>query len=206
MFKWILNAVKWWTLGLAVWQLISGYKKEKTFKSEIDKAEWFDKLKIAWKYLFTTNKKLIEEVKIDELLEWVKTTASQAQDQVASIKKDEIIEKASHVKDQVLSKAEQTIEKVKTQAKGTRDDILAMLHSKLAIIEDELTSFESNAKEYAEDTRTEYYRQLASKFALFKKTVSRYVLEWALAAEEQFELESKLKYLTEKLEELKNGK
>lgn len=206
MLKWILTAIKWWAIGLATGQIISWYKKEKTFRSEFDNAEWFDKLRVAWKYLFNTNKKLIEETNLDAIVDSVKTTGAQAQKQVKAIKPEEMIEKANQVKDQVVEKAEQTIEKVKTQAKQSRDDIVAMLQSKLAIIEDELTSFESNAESYAEDTRTEYYRQLASKFALFKKTVAKYVLEWALAAEEQFELESKLKYLTEKLEELKSGK
>ena len=80
------------------------------------------------------------------------------------------------------------------------------MEKKLGIIEDELQTFESKSSTYADDIWTEYYRQLASKFALFKKTANRYIIDGALAAEEKFDVENKIKYISEKLENLKKMK
>jgi hypothetical protein len=188
MLKSLFSALKWTVLGLATGQLVSGYTKDKNFKSKVDSAKWLDKLKVAGEYLVSTNKKLIDETDIDSVVKNVKKTATQAHSQIKSVKSEEVIEN------------------VKTQAKHAWDSVIILLQKKLLLIEDEVVSFEENAKGYAEDTWTEYYRQLASKFALFKKSVTKYVVEWAIAAEEQFELEKKIKYLGEKLEGLKTRK
>lgn len=188
MLRWILNAIKWWAIWLATGQLVSAYSKDKTFKTKIKQAKGFEKLKVAGEYLVSTNKKLIQETDFHKVVEWVKETAHQSQKQLQSINPWEVVET------------------IKSQAKQQWNSIVVMLTEKISMIEEELEIFEMNAKEYAEDMWTEYYRQLASKFALFKKSVSKYILEGALAADEQFDLEHKIKILSGKLEALKRGK
>ena len=80
------------------------------------------------------------------------------------------------------------------------------LHEKINTIEWELSDFESRSLTYGEETRKEYYRQLASKLALLKKTALKHISQGVLVAEEQFDLENKIKYMSEKLEELKSNR
>ncbi len=178
----LFNALKRSILGVATGQLISGYKKDKGFKSKVDAAKGLDKLKIAWEYLVSTNKELIDETNLDSVVKNVKQTTGEARKQIKQLDTKKMISKA------------------KTQ----RNSIVAMLQEKIVSIEAELVEFEDNAKEYAEDKRIEYYRQLSSKFALFKKTVTKYALQWALAAEEKFDVEQKIKFIGEKLDQLKS--
>lgn len=206
MFKWIFNAVKWWAIGLAAGQLISGYKKEKTFKSEFDDAVWFGKVSVARKYLLRTNKKLIDETKLDTLLEWVKTTASEAQEQIKHIKKEEVFTKVKAAANKAEELGVATLERTKTVVKNQINLLIPELKLKLRNIESQLEQFESQAAHYIEEERTEQYRQIASKFALWKKTVSKYISDGIIDVEEKFELEAKVKYLSEKLEGLKSRK
>ena len=189
----LFNALKRTVIGLATGQLVSGYSKDKNFKSKVDHAPWFNKLKVAREYLVDTNKKLINETDLDTTLESIKKTASQAQDQVKNIDKQ-----------QVIKDIKSSAKNVAFQAGQKRDDILTMLQEKLWAIETEVEDFETNAKDYVEETRTEYYRQIASKFALYKKTVTKYIIDWAISADKQFDLEKKIQFIADKLEKLKH--
>lgn len=182
--RWLINAIKWWAIGLATGQIISGYAKDKTFKGKVDGAKWLNKFKVARDYLVSTNKKLIEEVDTDNVVSSIKKTAHEAQTQIKQIDTKKVVQ----------------------QATQKRDDLVDMLQEKVVHLEEEVIEFEQNAKEYAEETWTEYYRQISSKFALFKKTVSKHILQWALAAEEQFGLEQKIKFLGDKLDHMKHQK
>ena len=178
MLNKILKVAKWWAIGIATAQLVSGYKNDKTFKTKLDKAEGVNKIKEAVNYLVSTNKKLFGEENLDELVEQIKKNTT-----VASVTK-----------------------KVAQKQTAVKENIVTNLEKKLGIIEDELQTFESKSSTYADDIWTEYYRQLASKFALFKKTANRYIIDGALAAEEKFDVENKIKYISEKLENLKKMK
>lgn len=210
MLRWLLNAIKWWTLGLATGQLISGYKKEKTFKQEFDSAQGFDKLSVARHYLIRTNKKIIDETKLDEVLESVKTTASQAQEQIQKVDKKElgakVVAEAKELTEEAKIIWKATFEKAKTAANQQINILIPELKLKLKNIESQLEHFEATAKEYIEEERTEQYRQIASKVALWKKTVSKAIVDGIVDVEEKFELEAKIKYLSEKLEGLKSRK
>lgn len=210
MLRWLLNAIKWWTLGLATGQLISGYRKEKTFKQDFDNAKGFEKLSVARHYLIKTNKKIIDETKLDEVLESVKVTASQAQEQVQKIDKKElgakIATEAKELTEEVKTFWQETFQKAKTAANHQINILIPELKLKLKNIESQLEHFETTAKDYIEEERTEQYRQIASKVALWKKTVSKAITDGLVNIEEKFELEAKVKYLSEKLENLKSGK
>ena len=139
-----------------------------------------NKLKVIRDYLLTTNKDLINTSHLNGILKKVKQTASNAQDQIDT-----------------------QINTLKPKVKNTFDDIMITIHEKLNTIEGELSDFESKSLTYGEETWTEYYRQLASKFALFKKTALKHISQGIFVAEEQFNLQQKIKYIGEKLEELK---
>ncbi|HMY80253.1 MAG TPA: hypothetical protein PK048_00210 [Candidatus Absconditabacterales bacterium] len=213
MLKSLFNALKWSAIGVAMGQLISGYQKDKTFKSKLHKAQGWNKLKEAWSYLVTHNKHLIENTNIDTLLEEIKTTASQAQkqlnqevDKVKNMNTDELITTVKTNTTKVINTGKAIKDKVITKAGQTRDEAMILFHKKYDHIETELQDFESKALTYGEESWTEYYRQIASKFALRKKSATKYLTDGVLAAEEQFDLEQKIKYLSHKLEELKTEK
>lgn len=210
MLRWLLNAIKRWALGLATGQLISGYKKEKTFKQEFDSAKGFDKLSVARHYLIKTNKKIIDETKLDEVLESVKVTASQAQEQIKKVDKKElgakVVAEARELTEEAKIIWKNTFEKAKIAASQQINILIPELKLKLKNIESQLEHFEATAKDYIEEERTEQYRQIASKVALWKKTVSKAITDGIVDVEEKFELEAKIKYLSEKLEGLKSGK
>lgn len=206
MLNKILKVAKWWAIGIATAQLVSGYKNDKTFKTKLDKAEGVNKIKEAVNYLVSTNKKLFGEENLDELVEQIKKNTT-----VASVTK--VAQKQTAVKENIVTNLEKVqlkfnnaADQINTKAKKTVGDAIILLEKKLGIIEDELQTFESKSSTYADDIWTEYYRQLASKFALFKKTANRYIIDGALAAEEKFDVENKIKYISEKLENLKKMK
>ena len=207
MLNKILKVAKWWAIGIATAQLVSGYKNDKTFKTKMDKAEGVNKIKEAVNYLVSTNKKLFGEENLDELVEQIKKNTT-----VASVTK-KVAQKQTAVKENIVTNLEKVqlkfnnaADQINTKAKKTVGDAIILLEKKLGIIEDELQTFESKSSTYADDIWTEYYRQLASKFALFKKTANRYIIDGALAAEEKFDVENKIKYISEKLENLKKMK
>ncbi len=207
MLNKILKVAKWWAIGIATAQLVSGYKNDKTFKTKLDKAEGVNKIKEAVNYLVSTNKKLFGEENLDELVEQIKKNTT-----VASVTK-KVAQKQTAVKENIVTNLEKVqlkfnnaADQINTKAKKTVGDAIILLEKKLGIIEDELQTFESKSSTYADDIWTEYYRQLASKFALFKKTANRYIIDGALAAEEKFDVENKIKYISEKLENLKKMK
>ena len=207
MLNKILKVAKWWAIGIATAQLVSGYKNDKTFKTKLDKAEGVNKIKEAVNYLASTNKKLFGEENLDELVEQIKKNTT-----VASVTK-KVAQKQTAVKENIVTNLEKVqlkfnnaADQINTKAKKTVGDAIILLEKKLGIIEDELQTFESKSSTYADDIWTEYYRQLASKFALFKKTANRYIIDGALAAEEKFDVENKIKYISEKLENLKKMK
>ncbi len=207
MLNKILKVAKWWAIGIATAQLVSGYKNDKTFKTKLDKAEGVNKIKEAVNYLVSTNKKLFGEENLDELVEQIKKNTT-----VASVTK-KVAQKQTAVKENIVTNLEKVqlkfnnaADQINTKAKKTVGDAIILLEKKLGIIEDELQTFESKSSTYADDIWTEYYRQLAWKFALYKKTANRYIIDGALAAEEKFDVENKIKYISEKLENLKKMK
>lgn len=210
MFRWLFNAIKRWALWLATGQLISAYNKEKTFKQQFDEAKWFNKLTIARNYLLKTNKKLVEETNLDSVLESVKTTATQAQEQIKTIDKKKIwakvAQKWKELANEATEIAQVQVDKVKNVVQNQIHLILPELKLKLKNIETQLDQFEERAKNYMEEERTEQYRQIASKVSLWKKTATKHISDGIIDIEEAFELEGKIKYLSEKLEELKSGK
>lgn len=207
MLNGILKVAKWWAIGIATAQLVSGYKKDKTFKTRLDKAEGVGKIKEALNYLVDTNKKLFEQGNLYEVVENIKQSST------ASTIRKKVIKKQTAVKENIVSNLEKVqlkfnnaADELNTKAKKTVGDAIILLEKKLGIIEDELETFESKSSTYADDTWTEYYRQLASKFALFKKTATRYMVDGALAAEEKFDVENKIKFIADRLEQLKKMK
>ncbi len=217
MFKTLFNVIKRWVIWIATSQLIGWYKNKKTFKEQFDNAQWIDKLKIAREYLISVNKEHINKKTVDERVESAKNMFSQKQEELQALDKKIKTLDTHELIDQWTTKVRSFVEKVAsaTQSVGSRgskkiqewfNDIMIKLHEKINTIEWELSDFESRSLTYGEETRKEYYRQLASKLALLKKTALKHISQGVLVAEEQFDLENKIKYMSEKLEELKSNR
>jgi hypothetical protein len=67
MLNKILKVAKWWAIGIATAQLVSGYKNDKTFKTKLDKAEGVNKIKEALNYLVKYKQKTLSR---EGNLEW----------------------------------------------------------------------------------------------------------------------------------------
>lgn len=56
-----MKKLKLWLLALLTGQLLVLWKKDSTFKKQVTKKQWRDKLKYIWEKLFAFNKDLFEE-------------------------------------------------------------------------------------------------------------------------------------------------
>lgn len=170
---WLLKWLKWLVAGVVWWQLVTWYLKDKKFKSTLDKAEWIDKVKTIGKYLYDTNKEIVADIQT---------------------KADEFD----------IEETKQTVKKTIDQVKQNIDDIKNNLLSKLHDIEIQVETYYHDAKENIDDLElNDRYREIASKIALYAKSLKKYIEDGVITIDDKLNLETRLANISKKLKTVK---
>ena len=138
------KVVKMWIMGLLVWELIGLYYKDKKFRDEFNKTDWFGKIKLAVKWVVDLNKKFFEDVwsvdydgYIDKWVEVVNTNMDMLNDKIDFVKNKLTDINKDKVEPMIVDITDK-YDEIRDRIEDLSEDIKYVYEDKLSMIKDKI--------------------------------------------------------------------